>query len=104
MVNNIEDLQEKWDTLDTCYDRPEKYITEALEPIVKFRRYRAFEHGVIREFYSLFRSATIGAKRAGLLRRLINDRTLPNIIARMPLDMCRNLHQTFGHSFAKCYT
>jgi hypothetical protein len=35
---------------------------------------------------SLPRSAMMGAKRAGLLRRLINDQTLPNIMARMPLN------------------
>ncbi len=25
-VHDIEDLREAWDTLDTCFDRPEKYI------------------------------------------------------------------------------
>jgi hypothetical protein len=65
LVNNIKDLQEVWDTLDACYDWPEKHITEALEPIVKFRRYRAFENGAIREFYSLLRSAILGAQREG---------------------------------------
>jgi hypothetical protein len=53
MVNDIEDLQEEWDTLDMCYDRPEKYITEDLEPFIKVWKYRAFENGTIREFYSL---------------------------------------------------
>ncbi len=37
LVNDIEDLQEAWDTLDTCFDRPERYILEALEPITKFQ-------------------------------------------------------------------
>jgi hypothetical protein len=37
LVNNIEDLQEAWSTLDTCFDQLEKYIVEALEPVVKFR-------------------------------------------------------------------
>ncbi len=32
MVNDIDDLREVWDTLDTCYDRPDKYISEALDP------------------------------------------------------------------------
>ncbi len=27
--------------LDTCFDRPEKYITEALELVTKFRGYKA---------------------------------------------------------------
>jgi hypothetical protein len=51
LVNNIEDLREAWNTLDTCFDGPEKYIAEALEPIVKFRSYKMFDNGAIREFY-----------------------------------------------------
>jgi hypothetical protein len=77
----VEDLNEVWDTLDTSYDRLEKYITEALDPIVKFRKYKAYKHGTIREFYSLLRAATIGARRARLLHRLINSQTLPGIMA-----------------------
>ncbi len=86
MVNDIEDLQEVWDTLDTCYDRPEKYIAEVLDPIVKFRKYGTFENGAIREFYSLLRAAMMGARKAGLLHRLINDLTLPSIMELMPLS------------------
>jgi hypothetical protein len=81
MVNYIEDLQEVWDTLNTCFDRPEKYIADALDPIVKFRKYRAFENGAKREFYSL-----LGARKAELLHRLINDQTLPSIMGWMPLS------------------
>jgi hypothetical protein len=33
LVNDIDDLREAWGTLDTCFDRPEKYIAEALEPL-----------------------------------------------------------------------
>ncbi len=65
MTNDIEESQEVWDTLDTCYDRPKKYIAEALDPIIKFRKYRAFEHRAIREFYSLLRSAILGAWKVG---------------------------------------
>jgi hypothetical protein len=84
MVNDIDDLREAWDTLDTCYDRPDKYISEALDPVIKFRTYKAFDSGAIREFYSLLRAAMMGARKAGLLGRLINDQTLPGILARMP--------------------
>jgi hypothetical protein len=73
------------ETLDTCFDRPEKYILEALNPIDKFKRYRAFNSRAVREFYSLLRSAMLGARKAGLLHRLINDQTLPSILARMPM-------------------
>jgi hypothetical protein len=84
LVNDIDDLREAWDTLNTCFDRPDKYISEALDPVIKFRSYKAFDSGAIREFYSLLRAAMMGAKKAGLLGRLINDQTLPGILARMP--------------------
>jgi hypothetical protein len=84
LVNDIDDLREAWNTLDTCFNRPEKYISEALDPVVKFRSYKAFDNGAIREFYSLLRAAMMGARKAGLLGRLINDQTLPSILAKMP--------------------
>ncbi len=84
LVNDIDDLREAWDTLNTCFDWPDKYISEALDPVIKFRSYKAFDSGAIREFYSLLRAAMMGAKKAGLLGRLINDQTLLGILARMP--------------------
>ncbi len=84
LVNDIDDLREAWNRLDTCFDRPEKYISEALEPVVRFRSYKAFDSGAIREFYSTLRAAMMGARKAGLLGRLINDQTLPGILAKMP--------------------
>ncbi len=41
LVNDINDLREAWDTLNTCFDRPDKYISEALDPVIKFRSYKA---------------------------------------------------------------
>ncbi len=84
LVNDIQDLRKARDTLDMCFDRPEKYILEALETIIKFKGYKAFDNGAVREFYSLLRSAMMGARKAGLLHRLINDQTLPGILAKMP--------------------
>jgi hypothetical protein len=84
LVNDIDDLREAWNTLDTCFDRPEKYISEALDPVVKFRNYKVFNNGAIREFYSILRAAMMGARKAGLLSRLINGQTLPGILAKMP--------------------
>jgi hypothetical protein len=84
LVNDIDDLREAWNKLDTCFDRPEKYIAEALDPVVKFRSYKAFDNGAIQEFYSLLRTAMMGARKAGLLSRLVNDQTLPSILAKMP--------------------
>jgi hypothetical protein len=84
LVNDIDDLREAWNTLDTCFDRPEKYISEVLDPVVKFRSYKAFDNGTIREIYSILRAAMMGARKAGLLNYLINDQTLPGILAKMP--------------------
>jgi hypothetical protein len=84
LVNNIDDLREAWNTLDTCFDRPEKYISEVLEPVIKFRSYKAVDNGAIQEFYSILRAAMMGARKAGLLHRLVNDQTLPSILAKMP--------------------
>ncbi len=56
----------------------------ALDPVIKFRKYRVFNNGAIREFYSLLRSAMLGARKAGLLHRLVNDQIMPGIMARMP--------------------
>ncbi len=85
IVNDIEDLQEIWDTLDSCFDQPEKYITEALDQIINFRKYRAFNNGALREFHSLLSSAMLGARKAGLLHLLVNDQKLPCIMAWMPV-------------------
>ncbi len=41
MLSHLDDLQEIWDTLDTCFERPEKYMEEVLQPIVEFGKYKA---------------------------------------------------------------
>jgi hypothetical protein len=63
---------------------PREVHTEALEPIVKFKRYKAFEHITTREFYSLLREAMRGARGVNLLWNLINEQTLPGIMSRVP--------------------
>ncbi len=55
-----------------------------MDPVIKFRIYKPFDSGAVREFYSLLRAAMMGARKAGMLERLINDQTLPNILGRMP--------------------
>jgi hypothetical protein len=84
MVSHLEDLQEMWETLDTCYERPEKYMEEALWPIVDFRRYKIADSVAVREFYSLLRAAIKGAKGIGRIGLLINDQTIPKIMGKMP--------------------
>ncbi len=51
MIGHLDDLVEIWETLDTCFERPEKYVAEALKPIVEFRRYKGYNNTAMREFY-----------------------------------------------------
>jgi hypothetical protein len=82
MIGNEEDLAEIWDTLHTCYERPEKYRTKALKPIIEFRRYRMVDSAAIREFYFLLRATIKSAKTVGHLKLLINGIT--NNMGKMP--------------------
>ncbi len=84
MVSHVDDLREIWETLDTCYERPEKYMEEVLRPIVDFRRYKITDSAAVREFYSLLRAAIKGAKGIGRLGLLINNQTVPKIMSKMP--------------------
>jgi hypothetical protein len=84
MVSHLDDLREIWETLDTCYERPEKYMEEVLRPIVEFRRYKITDSAAVREFYSLLRAAIKGARGIGRLSLLVNDQTVPKIMSKMP--------------------
>jgi putative ubiquitin-RnfH superfamily antitoxin RatB of RatAB toxin-antitoxin module len=84
MVNHLDDLREMWETLDTCYERPDKYAEEALRPIVDFRKYKIADSAAVREFYSLVRAAIKGARKMGRIELLINDQTIPRIMSKMP--------------------
>jgi hypothetical protein len=59
LVNDIDDLREAWDTLNTCYDRPNKYISEALDPVIKFRAYKAFDSGAVKGVVSSVRAVPV---------------------------------------------
>ncbi len=84
MVSHLDDLGEMWDTLDTCYERPEKFIEEALRPVLEFRKYRVVDSSAVREFYSVLRAAIKGARSIGRLDLLVNDQTVPRIMGKMP--------------------
>jgi hypothetical protein len=84
MVSHLDDLQEMWETLDTCFERPEKYMEEVLQPIVEFRRYKVTDSGAVREFYSLLRAAIKGSKGIGRLGLLVIDQTVLRIMGKMP--------------------
>ncbi len=58
---------------------------ESLDPVTKFRKYKAYKHAAIREFYSLLRAAMVATRKARLLHKLINDQMLPSIMPCMPL-------------------
>ncbi len=84
MAGHLEDLKENWETLDTCYERPDKYMEEALKPILEFRKYRVFDNSAVREFYSIPRAAIKGARGIGRVDLLISDQTIPKIMGKMP--------------------
>ncbi len=42
LMKMIGHLEEIWETLDIWYKRPEKYMAEALKPILEFRRVQNF--------------------------------------------------------------
>jgi hypothetical protein len=84
MVNHLDDLREMWETLDTCYERPDKYAEEALKPIADFRRYKIMDSAAVREYYSLVRAAIKGARKIGRVELLVNDQIIPKIMSRMP--------------------
>jgi hypothetical protein len=48
-------------------------MTEALKPIVEFKKYKMADSPTIREFYSLFRATIKSVKTMGHHRLLIND-------------------------------
>jgi hypothetical protein len=56
---------------------------EALKPILEFRKYRVFDNGAVREFYSILRAAVEGARGIGRVDLLINDQTVPMIMGKM---------------------
>jgi hypothetical protein len=53
--------------------------------VIIFEIYILIGNGAIREFHSILRAAMMGARKAGILNRLINDQTLPGILAKMHL-------------------
>jgi hypothetical protein len=62
-----------WDTQDVFSDKPEKYIAEALDPIVKFQKYKTFKYTTIRELYLILQSTMTLASNVNLPRKLINE-------------------------------
>jgi hypothetical protein len=59
-------------------------MAEALKPILKFRKYKVYDNGAIREFYLILRAAIKGAKAIGRVELLTNDQTVPKIMRKMP--------------------
>jgi hypothetical protein len=49
-----------------------------LQPIENFSRYKAFDNVVTREFYSLLRTAIMGARSVQLLKILLNENPSPS--------------------------
>jgi hypothetical protein len=72
-------------------------MTEALNPIFKFRRYR-IKFSMAIELYSMLRATIKSARTVSHLKLLINDQTIPNIMGKMPLTNSKQLVT----SWSKC--
>jgi hypothetical protein len=59
--------------METCYNRPKKYIAEAPRPVNYFRKCKVSDSATIRDFFSLLRAAILGVKAAGHLTVPINE-------------------------------
>jgi hypothetical protein len=62
IIGNIDGLNEMWSTMEKCCKRPEKYISEALGPVIEFRKYTMSDSAASREFFSLLKAATKGGQ------------------------------------------
>jgi hypothetical protein len=49
--------------LDMCYERPEKYMEEALKPILEFRKFRVFVFGCCKRVLFDPKGSHIGSQR-----------------------------------------
>jgi hypothetical protein len=87
MVGNVENLNEIWETMDTCYERPEKYITEPLGQVVEFQKYKVADSSAVRDCYSLLMTAILGGKAVGHLR-MFKMKTPSSIMGR-----CQHLNR-----------
>jgi hypothetical protein len=76
LVKDIDDLREAW--------KPWTHALTGRRSTFPRHWTPSFNNGAIREFYSILRAAMMGARKAGLLSRLINDQMLPGVLAKMP--------------------
>jgi hypothetical protein len=63
---------------------PEKYMEEALKPILEFRKYRVFNNSAVREFYSILCAAKKGSRGISRVDLLMTDQTIPKIMGKIP--------------------
>jgi hypothetical protein len=59
---DIVSLEGMWSTMDTCYNRPKKYIAKAPRPVNYFRKCKVSDGATIRDLFSLLRAAIPGAR------------------------------------------
>jgi hypothetical protein len=59
-------------------------MTEALRPIIEFKKCKMADRVAKREFYSLLRATIQNAKTVGHLKLLSTNQTIPSIMGKMP--------------------
>jgi hypothetical protein len=88
IIGNIDGLNEMWSTLDKCCKGPEKYISQALGPVIEFRKYTmARQCSYQRILLSAQGCNQRGARAVGHKKLLINKQTLLGIMGKVsPTD------------------
>jgi hypothetical protein len=81
----MEKLEEVWETLVTCHTHPEKYTSKTVEPIVKFKRYKAPPQTFRYQGILLLAEGCHDRSQRGPVapHKLINNQTLPGIMSQM---------------------
>jgi hypothetical protein len=72
--------------MDSCYEKPKKFMSEVPQPVTEFRKYKISVNAAIGKFCALLRAAIKEARSVGHLKLPINKQALRSIIGKMPIE------------------
>jgi hypothetical protein len=85
MISNIENLNRMWKTVDTCYQRPKKYISEVLQSVTNSEKNQDVrQHGYQRILLPAKSCHQRGQSR-GSPETAHEQANSPGIIGKMPV-------------------
>jgi Protein of unknown function (DUF1759) len=84
-VENYRDLQDVWEALNRCYDRPAVYSREVLKTLVNFKPVAANDMNALNKFYGLILSTRRELSQYGQQREMETFSFLADLVAKMPL-------------------